>query len=71
MPINRDAISSLISVKEGAPFRQELNDDSMRVLSATKLFDLVEVRTDGPAGMEELPFRTCSTRRRMWGGFYS
>ncbi|MDR1436265.1 MAG: outer membrane protein assembly factor BamA [Puniceicoccales bacterium] len=49
MPINRDAISSLVKVREGEPFRQEANDDSIRALYATKLFDLVEVRTDGPA----------------------
>jgi outer membrane protein insertion porin family len=47
MPINGDAISSLIRIKEGGPFRQELNDDSIRAIYATKLFDLVEVRTDG------------------------
>jgi outer membrane protein insertion porin family len=46
MPINDAALSALIKVRKGEPFLQEKNDDSIRALYGTKLFDLVEVRTD-------------------------
>jgi outer membrane protein insertion porin family len=45
-PIDVSAISSRIKLREGAPFRQELNDDSIRALYATHLFDYVEVTTE-------------------------
>jgi outer membrane protein insertion porin family len=44
--INSSIISSRIKLREGAPFRQELNDDSIRALYATHLFDYVEVITE-------------------------
>ncbi|MDR2664214.1 MAG: outer membrane protein assembly factor BamA, partial [Puniceicoccales bacterium] len=46
MPINGAALSALIKVREGEPFFQEKNDDSIRALYGTKLFDLVELETD-------------------------
>ncbi|MDR0679301.1 MAG: outer membrane protein assembly factor BamA [Puniceicoccales bacterium] len=47
MPINDAALSTLIKVRKGESFLQEKNDDSIRALYGTKLFDLVEVHMDG------------------------
>ncbi|MDR3316484.1 MAG: outer membrane protein assembly factor BamA [Puniceicoccales bacterium] len=44
--VGTDAVFSRIKLKEGEPFLQEKNDDSIRALYATHLFDLVEVITE-------------------------
>jgi outer membrane protein insertion porin family len=45
-PINQAAILSHIKIKKGDVFKQEYNDDSIRSLYATGLFDHIEVLTD-------------------------
>jgi outer membrane protein insertion porin family len=46
-PVSLDAVRSRICLREGEIFRPELNDDSIRALHATNLFDHIEVITDG------------------------
>jgi outer membrane protein insertion porin family len=47
--VSTSVAASRIKIKEGEPFLQELNDDSIRALYATHLFDLVEVFTENGA----------------------
>ncbi|MDR3116978.1 MAG: outer membrane protein assembly factor BamA [Puniceicoccales bacterium] len=47
--INREAVLARIRLREGEVFRPELNDDSIRALHATNLFEHVEVLTTGQA----------------------
>ncbi|MDR2030455.1 MAG: outer membrane protein assembly factor BamA [Puniceicoccales bacterium] len=45
--INREAILDRIRLREGEPFQPELNDDSIRALHATNLFEHIEVLMAG------------------------
>lgn len=44
--ISEEVMRSRIKVRPGTPFLQELNDESIRALYATHLFDYVEVTTE-------------------------
>lgn len=43
--VNEDVIRARIKLQEGQVFKQELNDESIRALYATRLFDYVEVKS--------------------------